>query len=540
MAMQLVITNHSKETILMETIQINNNHWPPTTEGREDLDNLILVVFCFFTAFFCYHALIPLVFPEMACSYQIYGNAPEPKISQVISAYNIFSFSSGCWYRPTSFFLFPYLLSENYFNPAGIVSYNIIFFAFTCAMVPIFFLKKSNLTTKILASIFILTSPSLTDIILFQVIDPIYIIFSILFIVAFEKMVTKLAKLTIFDFFILILLYLAAITSKESTIIIPIIAPLYTAINNGKYVLNCNTSLKRIYLLATIFISLSAGYYLLYLYTRGVIANRIYTDMPSIRKLPKVIMLVYATLNVNATKLPGYKLSTAGYTTLGNITWATIWLIMTGLLAWCNKIINHINFICFVLIISSLYLLSGLAGGHFHHVFPMLICFAVLVGRLITFSDNENINKLSSFNKIFMMSIQISIIICLVISCKTYASHLLELGYNSNALKINTSLFHDKTIYDIAHRDNTYLLIESPKWDIGGGAGVLHYYGRNPGGKEKEEYVDKITPKKISEIAKNNPNVIIYGLTPDSGNPPYKISQLWPPATPSKILADTH
>ncbi len=516
---------------------MTNSYYYSTTKEQENLDNLLLVVFCFFAAFFCYNAVIPLVFPEMACSYQIYGNAPEPTIRQVISAYNIFSNSSGCWYRPTSFFLFPYLLSVNYFNPAGIVSYNIIFFAFTCALVPIFFLKKSDLTTKILASVFILTSPSLIDVTLFQIIDPLYIIFSIFFIVIFEKMTTIHNDVMSYNIFALIFFYVAAITSKESTIIIPFIAPLYTIINNTVSIYNHNISSKRIYSIAAIFFGISVGYYLLYLATRGVIANRIYTDIPSIRKLPKVLTLIYATINVNATKLPGYNLSTSGYTTLGNTTWTVIWIITAGLFAWRYKKIPPINQLCFLLIIFSLYLLSGLAGGHFHHVFPMIICWAIMIGRLSTFPEETDCHKLSSLSrkKILKIAVQITLIICLIISCKTYSSHLLELGYNREALKINTSLFHDKSIYDLAHRDNTYLLIESPKWDIGGGAGVLHYYGRNPGGGEQEEYVNKITPEKISETAKSHPNKIIYGLMPHSGNPPYKICQLWPPpTTPTK------
>lgn len=489
-------------------------------------DNVLLTIFCFIAAFFCYQTVLPLIFPEMAYFYHMYGNAPTPTLNQVISAYNIFQ---PGWYRPTSFFLFPYLLCLNYLNPTGVISFNIIFFALTCSVVPILFLHKSDLPTKLLSSIIILTSPSLVAVTYFPTIDSLHILFSLLFIMTFESKVMS-KKISGVAFASLIFWYLAAITCKESAAITPILALLYTIINNTDRHQQRKKLLQKIVGLALPFLLASAIYYCLYMVAKGVITDPVYANIPTFHKLPKILKLLYATMNIHLPFVPGDDIPTSGYLKTGNLLWGAIWFITIGLIWWRRKTFTPVILLCTILLLSILYLLSGMAGGHFHHVFPMMVCISILIGRLGTFPEINSPQGLRTSPRIQTIKkiIQLSMIGGLILSCNTYTSEILKRGEHRRELLVNTALFHDQEIFDLAHRDDVYLLVESAPWDVGANTGVLHYFGRKPNNNVSEEYVVKISPEVISRVARTYPNKTIYGLSLEDRTPPYKIRELLP------------
>lgn len=492
----------------------------------KNCDNLLLTIFCFLAAFFCYRAILPLVHPEMAYFFQMYGYQPGPTLHQVFSAYNIFQ---PGWYRPTSFFLFPYLLSLNYLNPAGVVFFNIFFFALTCSLVPILFLPKSDLPTKLLSSSIILTAPALVAVTYFPTIDSLYILFSLLFIIAFEGAVKGNKKILARSSLPLLFWYLAAITCKETSVIIPLIACLYTIINNIDQHPQRRQLLVKATSLALPFLGLSTAYYCLYVVAKGVLSSQSYANIPAVHKLPKILKLLYATLNIHLPIVPGKNSPTAGYLKAGNLTWITIWLITAGLAWWRCKQISLIIKICFLLILASLYLLSGLAGGHFHHVFPMMVCLAILIGRLSLFPESAAAQRLAAKRRqLLKKMLQLTLSVSLVFSCKAYATGILELGESRVELKINTALFHDRQLSDLARRDDIHLLVESIPWELGAGTGVLHYFGRNSNGGASEEYVSRITPAKIRQATIDHPNKIIFGLSIRAEDSIHSIRQLWP------------
>ena len=420
----------------MLTRPASGNHVPGT--GKEEnsggtYDNLLLSLFCFLAAFFCYQTVIPLVFPEMAYFYQMYGNSPGPTLQQVLSAYNIFQ---PGWYRPTSFFLFPYLLSLNYLNPAGVVAFNIIFFALTCSLVPILFLPSSDLPTKLLSSAIILTAPALVAVTYFPAIDSLHILFSLFFIKSFAGLVVGHKNLTRSSL-LLTFWYLAAVTSKESTIIIPFLAFLYTIIHNIDR-LERRRLFRKAVSLALPYLLISAAYYWLYMISKGVLSDPVYTNIPTIHKLPKILKLLYATLNLHLSIVPGENLPTAGYHQAGNLTWAAIWLLTTGLVWWRHKKIHPLSQLSFLLILASLYLLYGMAGGHFHHVFPMMVCLAILIGRLSTFPEKSVALGIPAppRSQAFKRTVQLILVVGLVFSSNAYIKTSWNMAHTDGSCKL--------------------------------------------------------------------------------------------------------
>ncbi len=480
----------------------------------------MLIVLCFLGTFYCYWSVRSLVFPEMAYFYNMYGNSPRPTLHQVISAYNILQ---PGWYRPTSFFLFPFLLGLNYFNPAGVVFWNLVFFGLTGSLVPTLFLPRSDLPTRLLASCLILTAPALVAVSYFPTIDSLYILFSLLFVRSFERMVTGDRKGKRSAAFLSIFWYLAALTSKETSILLPVIAFLYTIINASDRHPQCSQLFRKAMVHCLPFVGLSGVYYVLYLVARGAYANAVYADIPTINKLPNILKLLYATLNVHLPIFPGKDVPTAGYPLMGNMIWSAIWLLTAGGLWWRWETIPVVKKMGFLFILTFLYLLSGMAGGHFHHVFPMMVCWAILIGRLFSFPG-----EILRWQR-WKWGIELAVIAGLLFSCRTYASEILAVGEHGRVLQINTALFADHQLAALAHRDDCYLLVESDPWDLGGTVGVLGYLGRSSHTEaRREEYVATITPETIRHVAARHPHKVIFGLFVRAEDHTYSIRRLWP------------
>jgi hypothetical protein len=162
------------ESVLHER-ELRASRWTPT---QATLASLFV---CGFVAMFVYGRAAGFVYSEdsdFALEFGHHSWYHALSFTEILGKY--LTLGHG-WYRPTGFYLIPYLLRIDYFQPAEQITLDIAVLVITATMITLFF-RRLRVLTAVAASLSVLLAPALYQVTYGVQADGFYIIFGLAFL----------------------------------------------------------------------------------------------------------------------------------------------------------------------------------------------------------------------------------------------------------------------------------------------------------------------------------------------------------------------
>jgi hypothetical protein len=422
-----------------------------------------------------YGAASGFVYSEYSDFATQFGNHPwySPLgLGDILGKY--FSMSQG-WYRPTSFYLIPYLLRLDYFEPGGVVAVNVAFFVLAASSV-VLLVRRAPFAAALYAAVFVLFAPTLYLVTYGVQIDSLYIIFSVAFLALMIRLQRPAApRLRHALRAAAVVTFALALTSKEIAVVLSFVlvsALLLTgpALTRERIVAALRT--------ASPFILVSVAFVVLYKLGRPV-SGGVYDTSPSLDKLPSAVSLTTWTFGFRspvhawAHWIPpwgtGEKLSALlGVAVLvGSV--AVGWRRLRG---WRVGL--------FVLTFAGLAVAIALPGGLPHHAYPLVVLAAAGALAAITAAAAELRRRSSALGGGYLAAIALIAVLQVAQANNTYGG-VLYAGPQTPFLKASAELFYGSTLAPVRNADNPLFVFEDC---LGGLHNPLRYYARASDGEE--------------------------------------------------------
>jgi len=435
---------------------------------------LVLAV-CVVVAAVVYGAVAGLVYPEYSDFAPEFGG-PSGRIgfSEVLG--NYFHLTHG-WYRPTSFYLFPWLLGLDYFEPGRQVLVNIAFMTLTAAALGLF-VRRTPVLPALVAALTVLLAPTLYLTSYAVQIDSLYVLFAMLFIFAaarlFELEATGWRRR---GFLVMaVASYILAITAKEIAVIAPFIAVPLVLITQP---LPSWAAVRRVVRICWPFAAASLVFVGVYT-VAGPESGGIYNTHPGIDRLP-------GTMDVLAWSA-GFEWPSSQW-----LNWIPRWggtaavaaglligLTLGGaLLLWRSLRPWRIAIYVATTVVTAAAIAS--VGGLPHHSYPVVVLYG---GAVLSVAAAAWRRACECGRRWARPALGVAlgvIAIVQVTNGRERFEEALQQGPHTTFLNVSTELFRGDALAPLRNAPNPFLVFEDC---LGGLHNPLKYYARSRSGSE--------------------------------------------------------
>jgi hypothetical protein len=277
------------------------------------------------------------------------------------------------WYRPTSFFLAPYLLHVDYFNPTTVWATNLVFLGLVgvvlCLVVP-----RARVAAVLVGGIFVVGSSVLFYVPYAPQIDSLYVLFSIAFIVLALRLNAANPPRGVWRWpawLGMLVTWFLAVTSKEIAAVVPLVAFAFLLMQQARLSLRGAMRAARI---VAPFVVASAAYAVVYVHAGLQSANidPNHTARPGLAKLSSVRDMLFWGLGLKApgSQRPNWEVHFDRWVTLLAVLALAVGVAAVAI-AWRRIGVQRI--VLFALTYLGLAVAIGMFGSLPYHAFPLVV-----------------------------------------------------------------------------------------------------------------------------------------------------------------------
>ncbi|MGI8728813.1 MAG: hypothetical protein ACR2LK_02260 [Solirubrobacteraceae bacterium] len=426
-------------------------------------------------AFFVYGAVLGFSYPEFSDFALNFGNHPgtDPlSAADILGKY--FSMGQG-WYRPTSFYLIPYVFRLDYFEPASVMAANIAFFSLAACSVALL-VRRAPVAAVFFAATSVLFAPTLYLVPYGTAIDSLYILFGVVFIAAMlavERATTSRRRRAYRV--LAIVSFAAAITSKEIAIVLPFLLVPTLVLLQPRFSWVCVRQALRT---AAPYLAVSLIFVVAYKLAQPPSGGVYSTDL-SIDKLPGAISLITWTfgfrspIDTYAHWIPPWSSGEKSVAILSALV-----LVSTVAIGWRRLRAWRVGL--FVLTFLGVAVAIALPGGLPHHAYPLVVLAAVGVLAAARAAATVIHDRLPRSLPVFLGALFAMGTLQIVQGHATYGAVLYS-GPQSPFLKASTELFAGGILAPVRVANNPLFVFEDC---LGGLHNPLAYYVKAADGEE--------------------------------------------------------
>ena len=504
---------------------------PDAPADRADRDalhasytRLIVLIVAGVAAALVYGRVAGLVYPEDSDFALEFGNHPwyhALSFAQILGKY--FSLAHG-WYRPTGFYLLPYLFRIDYFQPAEQVALDIAALTLAAAMVTFFFARLRALPALI-GVLAVLLAPALYEVAYGAQADSFYIIFGIAFLLVADRLVYREvgARLKWGLRAALVVLFLLTITTKEvGTGVAFVLVPFLLIRGPGL----SWQRVRRVLVFAAPFMAASLVFVLFYR-TQVSAETGTYSTHPSFDRLLNFVNLLSWTVGLRSPRHTFTQWIPAWSSGEKTLALAILTVFVVGLLCTWRQFglwriaVYGATALGIALAIASV-------GGIPYHGFPLVIMYGVaLVAILQALLSRLERSRYRWASWVAMAAMAGLILAQLVQGYRTFGDALYR-GPHTAYLEASTELFDGTTLAPVTAAADPLLIFQDC---LGGLHNPLGYYARtNRGTAISVSQFNAAEQRPAMEAARKQKRAVFVALCTGHPGPWYALFEWHGPA----------
>jgi hypothetical protein len=413
---------------------------------------------------------------EFATEFGIHSWYHSLNFLQILGEY--FKLGHG-WYRPTGFYLIPYLLRLDYFEPAEQITLDIATLVIASLAI-LAFIRRVRLLVALIATLSVLLAPSLYQVTYGAQADSFYIIFGLAFLWIADRLFygqdsgQRRAALRV----ALVLAFLLTITTKEIGCLVALLVIPFLLVRGPD-------QLTKRRVIATIrfaspFLAIVVAYGVVYK-TQVNVNNPTYSTHFNIGRSLNFINLIFWTLGFRSPRhtftnwVPNWSHTEA-------IVQATLLLsLLAGVaLTWRRFRIWRILLVLLSALVSAVAIAS--VGGIPYHGFPLVVMYGLVILFVLDAAcDRICTTNLRKPGMTVAATVGITLATAMVFQGHSTYGGVIDEGPQTAYLEASTQLFYGSTLVPVRDSVNPLFVFQDC---LGGLDNALKFYARSPTGTE--------------------------------------------------------
>ena len=463
------------------------------------------------------------VYPEWQ-QYAIDAGTHGGGAGEVLRAY---THSFLGWYRPTSFFLAPFLLRADYFNPTTVWATNLVFLGLVgvllCLVVP-----RARTGAMVIGAVFVVGSSVLFYVPYAPQVDSLYVLFSIAFVLLAMRLgADDPPRGRRWLMWVgLLATWFLAVTSKEIAVVVPLLAFAFLLMQPARWSLR---SVLRAARIVAPFVLASIVYAAVYVHAGLQSANLDpnHTSRPGLGKLSSVRDMLFWGLGFKSpgSQRPNWEVHFDRWVTVLALLALAAGVVAVAT-AWRRIGVHRI--VLFALSYMGLAVAIGMFGSLPYHAFPLV----VLVGFGLIYAVSAAVNSIAERRPGAVPVVELALIgvaVAQVAVAHHVATRAITQGPQSAFLQASTELLTGPDLEPVhAARDPLLVFEDCLQMAVD----PLHYYARATSGTQLVvpnlgAATAEVSRAESDALAQHRP-VFVARCTGQSG-PWYSISQVTSP-----------
>jgi hypothetical protein len=431
--------------------------------------NAVVLAFSLATAFFIYGQAAGIVYSEYSDFALEFGQGPEAvSFFEVLSKYG--EFAHG-WYRPTSFYLAPYLLGIDYYVPATQVTSNIIFWGLLAAIAGSF-ASRAGIGPRVVGATVVLTAPALYLVSYGVQVDALYVLFGCAFIAAGLRAESADSGRWIWHAVALVCFFLA-VTSKEVAVLAAPLLAVASLLRGGRLsvqAVRLSVGLAAPYLVA------AAAFAAFYVSVKPADGG-VYSTAFSLGELRGVEDLLLWMLGYRS---PGsiYAHWQPSWGTTQYVASTLLFLLVVAAALYGRRALGLWRIGVFSAAVVGTAAAIALVGGLPHHAFPLVVMYGVAatfaVDAALRRWQQEHPGDLVRLGRV-TTGLVVLVVVPLVLQARSTYSDALNNGPQSAFIKASNELFYGGLLSPLRTTPWAALVFEDC---LGGLHNAARYFGR--------------------------------------------------------------
>jgi len=384
------------------------------------------------------------------------------------------------WYRPTSFFLAPYLLRVDYFNPTDMWVVNLVFLGLVGAALCLL-LPRPRLGAMVVAGVFVVGSSVLFYVPYAPQVDSLYVLFSIAFVALALRLnsgATLGVRLRALPWLGLLLTWFLAVTSKEIAVAVPLVALAFLLMQPARLT---RAAVWRALRITAPFLLMSAVYAAVYVRANLQSGNLDpnHTARPGLAKLHSVRDMLFWGLGFRApgSQRPNWQFQFDRWFTL--LALLALAAGVAGLVIACRRV-GARRIVLFVLTYLGLAGVVGLFGSLPYHAFPLVALVGVGLVYVLTAALQELDGRGARVALLAEVCL-VAVALAQVAVARHVATRSVDEGPQTAFLRASTELLEGHDLDAVRAARDPLLVFEDC---LGMASDPLHYFARASSGTQ--------------------------------------------------------